>query len=276
MQNNIIYYHIGSSVIRLSAPPFSESENLAVFRCSPTPADESFTVTFTRQIAPPDSPVLFGNGYPNYHADGIRTMRDQVGGGILFKDTVAGNEHTVEFLAERADAFGTMMVLHIFNLADMALHKGGLILHASYIEVNGKAVLFTAPKQVGKSTQAALWEQHRGAAVVNGDRALILPTATGFNACGSPYCGTSKICRNRTLPLKAIVILSQAAQNSARPATAHEAVYALLNGATYNTTDIQSVHCVAEAANRIIASVPILRLACTPDIGAIEALEAIL
>lgn len=276
MQNDIIYYNIGGRVIRVSAPPFRENAHLSAFRCEPAHADAEFSIFFADAISPPGSAVIFGDGYPSYYADGSRTMQDQVGGGILFKDTVNGSRHSVEFLHERAEAFGNMMMLHILDISAAAVANGGLILHASYIEHNGSAILFTANKQVGKSTQAALWEKHRNATVVNGDRALIIRSEGGFSACGSPYCGTSDICLNKNLPLRAIVILSQAPANSVRPATAREAVCALLGGANYNTADVGQIINITDTVNNIISTVPVFCLACTPDERAVEALEAVL
>ncbi len=276
MQNNTLYYNIGGRVMRVHAPLFRESPHLSVFRCEKSEADEKFDISYSDCITLPESTVLYSDGFLTTYADGSRTMKDEVGGGILFKDNVDGDVHTVSFLSERKEAFGNMMLLHILDLPGMFLDNGGLFLHASFIEYDGSAILFTADKQVGKSTQAALWEKYKKATVVNGDRALIIKGENGFNAFGSPYCGTSDICLNADAPVRAIVILSQSPVNSLRRASNREAVCAMLSGASYNPSDVRRLNLIADTVDEIVRTVPVYCLACTPDSGAVEALEAIL
>ena len=76
------------------------------------------------------------------------------------------------------------------SLAQMLLPQNAFFLHSSFISVDGKAVLFSAPCGTGKSTQAALWEKHRQAEIINGDKAGLL-VENGVYACGVPFCGTS-------------------------------------------------------------------------------------
>lgn len=53
------------------------------------------------------------------------------------------------------------------------MRRDALVLHCAYMQREGKAILFSAPGGTGKTTQATLWEKHRGTRVVNGDKALI-------------------------------------------------------------------------------------------------------
>lgn len=150
---------------------------------------------------------------------------------------------------------------------------GALILHASYIEVNGRAVLFTAASGTGKSTQAALWEKHRGAVICNGDKTGLRVRDGVLYAYGLPFCGTSGICHNVTLPVAAIVALSQAPENHVTrltPAVAAQTVMANVYADRY----------IPEEWNRIlnltldvVSRVPVFHLACTPDERAVEILE---
>ena len=52
-------------------------------------------------------------------------------------------------------------------------------------------------------------------------------------AHGSPYCGTSGICKNISAPIGAIVILSQADKNKIRRAKTIEAFITMMEGCTY-------------------------------------------
>lgn len=53
------------------------------------------------------------------------------------------------------------------------MEQEAAILHASFIEYEGQAVLFTGPSGIGKSTQAGLWEQYEDAQILNGDRTIL-------------------------------------------------------------------------------------------------------
>lgn len=53
--------------------------------------------------------------------------------------------------------------LSLFGLEKEMIRASSLIFHSAYIAKDGEAILFSAPSETGKSTQAALWEQYRGA-----------------------------------------------------------------------------------------------------------------
>jgi hypothetical protein len=122
------------------------------------------------------------------------------------------------------------------DLPSMLLEKGIGILHCSFIEYEGNAILFVGDKQVGKSTQAALWENFRNADVINGDRAGIYYENGKFYAEGIPFCGTSKICKNKKLPLKALVCLSKGLRNEIKRLNAVEGVMKIIGKFTYTNT----------------------------------------
>ena len=84
------------------------------------------------------------------------------------------NHAEVTFLSSVVPDFRYAVVfLGPLALEKHVLNHGGIVLHCSYIKYKEKAILFSAPSGTGKSTQASLWEQHRGAKTINGDRALL-------------------------------------------------------------------------------------------------------
>ena len=78
------------------------------------------------------------------------------------------------------------LLLTALDLPHLLTNHGGFLLHASVIEYEGGAILFTAPSETGKSTQAQLWCDHAGAALVNGDRAAVRIMDGQVLACGTP------------------------------------------------------------------------------------------
>jgi len=153
------------------------------------------------------------------------------------------------------------------------LQRDSAVIHASYIDYKGKGILFTAPSQTGKSTQAELWRLHNGAEILNGDRALLLCREDGVSTGGYIACGSSAICKNRLLPLGAIVLLAQGPENVIRPATTKERVHALFSAMEFFHWSSEDLDCALSLANRIAAQAPIFHLICRPDEDAVRTLQ---
>ena len=182
----------------------------------------------------------------------------------------------VELLTSYLPLLNSRLILRWLDLPGAFLARGGLLLHASFVLYRDRAILFTAPKQTGKSTQAELWRRLRGARVLNGDRALLQPASRGWEAVGTPLCGTSGICRNARAPLAAVVILRQGPENRARRAAPAEAVRALISGAAYDPASRGAAETVLDLALPLAEAVPFFALTCRPDAGAVDCLEALL
>lgn len=88
-----------------------------------------------------------------------------------------------------------------------------VVLHSSYIESEGGAILFTAPSGGGKSTQAELWKKYKGARIINGDKSVIGNENGKWRAYGLPFSGSSEYCLNESYPVKAIVVLEKGKEN---------------------------------------------------------------
>lgn len=150
-----------------------------------------------------------------------------------------------------------------------------LIFHASYIEYQGQGILFTAPSQTGKSTQAALWKRYRGAEIINGDKAGVTLRGQPM-AHGLPFSGTSGICKNVSLPLRAIVVLSQAPENTIRSLTPSQAVAALCPNVFVDNYVPEEWQLALGLLLDLVDAVPIYALACSPDEGAVQTLANVL
>lgn len=173
----------------------------------------------------------------------------------------------------RESRFTHNAALEAMELGHQLIQNGGFLLHASYIDCGGEAILFTAPPGTGKSTQAELWCRLRDAELINGDRAAVMMSAHGAKACGVPYAGLSKVRKNRTLPVKAIVCLSQAKSTSIRRLGGLEAFRSLWEGCSVDTWDREDMNRCAQSLTELLCHVPVYHLACTPDESAILALE---
>lgn len=186
-----------------------------------------------------------------------------------------GREHRVELKAgDFPGALNSRTALEVLAAEHLLVETGGLIFHCSFIERKGKAVLFTAPSETGKSTQADLWQKYRGTDIVNGDRAAIRLTEDGqILAEGIPFAGSSKFCKNRSLPLEAIVYLAQAPRTTVRRMGGYEAFARLWEGVTVNTWDRADVDLASGYVKTLAEKIPVFYMPCTPDEAAVAALE---
>ena len=148
--------------------------------------------------------------------------------------------------------------------------------HSAYIEWQGRAILFTAPSGTGKSTQADLWCRHQGAGLINGDRAIVRLDGDTVLACGVPFCGSSGVTKNVSLPLAAIVYLTQAPENRVTVLAGFEAFRRVWEGCNVNVWNREELSAASEYVLEALSRVPVYRLDCRPEPAAVDALRQVL
>lgn len=166
--------------------------------------------------------------------------------------------------------------LSLLSLEKLMLRCNAMILHSAYMDRGGKAVLFSAPSETGKSTQADLWEKYRGTRTVNGDRSLLIREQDGWHAYGWPVCGSSGICHNEEHPVQAIVMLHQAKDNQIRELSGFEAVQKLMSQITINMWNTEFQMKIMDMIEKLISEIPLYELGCNISEEAVECLEMVL
>lgn len=157
----------------------------------------------------------------------------------------------------------------------MLVHNS-LLLHCAYLRYGHEAILFSAPSGVGKSTQAGLWEQYQHGETINGDRALLQKVDGRWTASGWPVSGTSGVCKNSAAPIKAIVMLSQSADNQVRRMRGAEAVQALYTQVTVNYWNVPGVQKSLDIIEELAGQVPVWHLSCNISEDAVNCLKVAL
>ena len=227
------YYEFCGVRFRVSAPlAMRIDKDAAVFQTAPVSPDVTLTVSPSEQLTPRGE-FLAQRGEKSVWRDGSTVLR-------LTKDVFRPEPYLLS--SYRLDAPQTV-TCHArqeywqwatrsnylwpgISLPQLLLYHSTLVFHAAYTGTPQGAILFSAPSQTGKSTQAALWAQHRGAEVLNGDKAAVRLDGAPM-VHGVPFSGTSGICENVSLPLRGVVVLSQAKENSVRRLGPSAAVAAL-------------------------------------------------
>ena len=128
---------------------------------------------------------------------------------------------------ERAAFFPFFEIENCYNfLAQIfyskAVKRQIIQLHSSLIDYQGNGLMFLGPSGIGKTTQAELWNQYRDALIINGDVVFVQETPDAFLGWGTPWHGSSPYCENTSVPVKALIVLKQAQENSIRELTGFE------------------------------------------------------
>lgn len=164
-------------------------------------------------------------------------------------------------------------ILTLMDLEATLLHFNAIIMHASLIRWNEQAIIFSAPSGVGKSTQAELWKQYAGADILNGDRAALRKKDGVWHGYGLPYAGTSGIYRNENAPLRAIVALRQAPENSIRKLNVSDAFRYLYPETMIHRWDAEFERMATALLLDVLNVTPVYLLSCRPDREAVELLK---
>lgn len=159
------------------------------------------------------------------------------------------------------------------NFVSSLLFFNSMIIHASYIVYNKKAVLFSALSGGGKSTQARLWQNNLGAEIVNGDRAVIKREKEGWFVHSLPMCGSSGICTQKSAKLGAIVMLNKGNDNKIEQLSNAQKLALLLPQITLENKKASDFEKVITNLEGLIKESEIIALTCTPDALAAQALK---
>lgn len=272
---NELYLSLAGIRIRVTAEAFGPMEFLKDYITGPCLPDHSFRAELTEQIDPPMGEKICDQPAFRVYRDGENILRDVGTAGEEYLRTVRrGRDGVLAFRRDQMPQGITgKQLLSAMDLPHLLTVHDGFLLHASYIERQGRAILFTAPSETGKSTQARLWCDHAGAELVNGDRAAVRILDGEIFACGTPFSGSSPVRRNVSLPLDAIVYLSQAPENTITRLRGVRAFRRVWEGCTVNTWERADVEKATRTLSEVISRIPVYHLACTPDVRAVELLK---
>lgn len=240
--------------------------------------DFTYNFSFTESILPPNGRILAKR-------QDLTVYETPFGEGRLIgrkgeQNFYACYQEVSEHQAEVFVSFQNIVNLRfdtvftsLFALERRMIERNSLILHCAYMEYQGKGILFSAPSEIGKSTQASLWEKYRGSRTINGDRALLRKIKGKWTACGWPVCGSSEICSLGDTPIYAIVMLKQGEKNQAVPLSPFQAFAQLYPQITINQWNREFVQKAISGIEDLIAQVPVWQLTCDISEEAVNCLE---
>jgi len=273
-------YKIGNFTAEIKSTAFFEDEEpYSLFMCDSETCDYSVNVDFSA-----DLPDKIENPY--FDSQDIACVYDNGVFYCYFKAREWEREHgfyacrivngkNIEIIIDEKYR-GMLRLSVIFTLIGieaLVADNNACVLHSSFIEKDGGAVLFTGPCEIGKSTQANLWKDYADAVVVNGDKTMIFEKDGVFYASGMPFSGSSKDCLNQVLPLRAVISLQQAKGNSAHKLESNEAFYKLYKNCYPVPYSRDFTGKLLDFVQRMSQSVPVYEYACLADESAVRYLE---
>ncbi|MBQ7876225.1 MAG: hypothetical protein IJ316_02945 [Clostridia bacterium] len=149
------------------------------------------------------------------------------------------------------------------EICNYIIQRDGILMHGAVIEFDGNAYMFTAPSGTGKTTHIKQWKKLYGdrVSIINGDKPIIRNINGEFIVYGTPWCGKEHFNRNTKAPLKGIVLLSRAPENS----------ISVVNSDEFNTFLIKQVYMPASVPGRLktldfintmFSTIPLYSLKC--------------
>jgi len=148
--------------------------------------------------------------------------------------------------------------------------RDGMPLHASLVEKDGYGVVFLGPSGMGKSTQAKLWVEHQGADFIIGDRPALRRIDGRWIGFGMPWDGKDGIRQQKQVPIRALISLEQAPENSIRRLTKQEAMNVLLNQVMMPMWDDAAMTLLTPLMGQLASEVPFYHLKNLPNREATE------
>ena len=148
--------------------------------------------------------------------------------------------------------------------------RDGMPLHASLVEKDGYGVVFLGPSGMGKSTQAKLWVEHQGADFIIGDRPGLRRINGKWIGFGMPWDGKDGIRQQKQVPIRALISLEQAPENSIRRLTKQEAMMVLLNQVMMPMWDDVAMALLTPLMGQLATEIPFYHLKNLPNKEATE------
>lgn len=150
---------------------------------------------------------------------------------------------------------------------------GVLFFHASQIAYGGKGILFTAPSGTGKTTQAKLWRDRRGAEVLCNDRTMIRKQDEKWMTYGYPLDGSEPVRSTKETPLGCVVLLKQGRKNYVERLHGGRAMAGMMSQLVLDGWDSDARLWAMEGMIDMMKEIPVYCFTCTPQPDAVDCLE---
>ena len=270
----IQYYKIAGIVIKVIGEEINLIEELEYQRFETSCKNENYTVNFriVNELGSCQGTITYQDEQNIIYDDGkYRYVNNR----FLIKK-ISDNYYNV-FIKKNCNEISIRYLFNAMGFDALLAKEKKLILHASFIAFQNKAILFSAPSGTGKSTQADLWQKYvRGVEIINGDRAIIGIEDNGVKAYGLPFCGTSKITLNQSFNLSTIVILRQGKINKLIELAAKDGYKYLYSQVNWIGWDKKLQINILDLLEKVVNSIKIYYFECLPEQSGVKMLKTMI
>lgn len=200
--------------------------------------------------------LSFGFSYTKAHPDCVLITTDDFRSSVVYVHE-AYLERFAEFALSNA-----VMLLYTFCTSPYDT----LMVHASVIAHDGGAYMFLGRSGTGKSTHSRLWLEHiSDTSLLNDDNPVVRFIDGEAVIYGTPWSGKTPCYKNESMPLKAVVRLSQAPYNKIARLVPLQSFASLMPACSCMRWDGRSVSALHKTVEKVIGVVPCWHLECLPD-----------
>ena len=193
---------------------------------------------------------------------------------VIDKDCKEGLYYPRPKIGPRATMFQvntSLMIMYTFAGA----MRGSLLLHSSVIRREGEANLFFGVSGTGKSTHSRLWLTYvKDADLMNDDNPVIRFEDDRLVVYGTPWSGKTLCYRNVKAPVRAMVRLEQAPENTIERLFSLNAYASVIAACSTIRWDRGVMDRIIPIVERIANEVPCWQLRCRPDEEAVRVCKA--
>lgn len=177
---------------------------------------------------------------------------------------LANNEMSECTILSCRDMANFMILLnHIFYAN--AIRQNIVQFHSSLVQWQNHGIMFIGPSGIGKTTQAELWQRYQNADIINGDLVFIQKKEEEFLGWGSPWHGSSPYCLNQSVPVNAIIVLKQGAENKIRKLNGLEMVSEVGKNLFYPKWVDKGMEMALDILDQLLQRIPVYELTNKAD-----------
>ena len=157
-------YKIGNFTIEVTSQvPFQDAEPYSLFLSEEEQPDYNISVEFTSELPQNiENPQYVSKDRVCVYIDNelhcYYKSRD-TGDGYYACRIKNGKNITILIDEKYRDSLWTRVIFSLAGIEEIVAENNGCVLHSSFVEKDGSAILFTGPCSIGKSTQAELWKK---------------------------------------------------------------------------------------------------------------------
>lgn len=223
-----------------------------------------------------DEDIKWASNDGSYYSNSI-FVYDKNTKSLLSKAEVNHDWSKAEITYLKSNAFAKIGVagyLCDILYRNRVLFKQRVVLNAAAVSWNGQGLVFVAPSG-GKTAHALLWVEYMDAQILSDDRPVITIMDDNLDVYGTPW-SKKRLFSTGSSPVKAIVILEKSLENKINQLPIKAAVPQVMARCFLPYYDRDIMNLGFNNIEKILTSVPVYQLKCSPDHDAVALLHRVL